>query len=134
MSPAAEVEINVVSSRKEGPGTYHSCPGKGRARALGRVTAAASARTSSTEEAMPAAVGRDQQPSSNVAATTSNSTSLCFPGSPTAQLEPKTAGLPGLWLSSIKQHCQVKLLLLTFSHPQQTSVLPVSKAVPSYVN
>lgn len=70
MPPAAQVE---------GPGAYNSCPGKERARDLGRVAAAAPARTSSTEEALPAAVGRDHMrlPSSSVAATTATSTSLC---------------------------------------------------------
>lgn len=100
MPPAAQVEINIDSSRKRGPGTYNSFPVKERAREVGRVAAAAPARTSSREEALPAAVGKHHMclPSSNVAATTAISTCPCaLPEIPKFSQGAKTAGLPGLW-------------------------------------
>lgn len=113
--------------QKQGPGAYNSCPGKERAKERGRVAAATPARISNTETqrkpwllllgettcACPPAMQQPPLPVALLSALCQQSQSLARR---LRQQECQGSG-----------NCQGKLLFLTFSHPQQISLLPVSK-------
>lgn len=99
MPPATLVEISDVSLKEKGVGHKISAlGGKGPGSKVPD-------RTSSTKEALPAALWRRTAPGTSNA-TTSISTSLCSASSPMAQLEPKTAGFAQALALPSNHHCK----------------------------